>query len=151
MKSLITLFEPAPIPAIFPGAPASSSASPNVLVRQALDALEAKSHLIRQGIAAEEQSDKETGNTYARQVKNYQFWWDKNQAALLTNDPSHLVIPAFPIIPTKVTLFLEYETTRQQVRENKHSSSLRALPQFPIRNGSAAMDRIPPGHLVSPV
>jgi hypothetical protein len=84
-------------------------------MKQALAALEAKSHVIRQGVAAEEQSDKETGATYARQVRNYQAWWDASQAALLTADPSHIVIPAFPIIPAKVTLFLEYETTRPQV------------------------------------
>jgi hypothetical protein len=84
-------------------------------MKQALAALEAKSHVIRQGVAAEEQSDKETGTTYVRQVRNYQTWWDASQAALLTADPCHIVIPAFPIIPAKVTLFLEYETTRPQV------------------------------------
>jgi hypothetical protein len=50
-------------------------------MKQALAALEAKSHVIRQGVAAEEQSDKETGTTYARQVRNYQTWWDASQAA----------------------------------------------------------------------
>jgi hypothetical protein len=87
-------------------------------MKHALDALEAQSHVIRQGIAAEEQSDKETGGTYTRHVKNYQLWWDLSQATQLTADPSHTVIPAFPIIPAKVTLFLEYETTRPQVNRS---------------------------------
>ncbi|KAJ7476527.1 hypothetical protein FB451DRAFT_943087, partial [Mycena latifolia] len=71
-----------------------------------------KSHAIRQAIAAEEQSDKETGTTYARHFKNYLGWWDDRQARFLHNDPAYTVIPALPIIPAKVTLFLEYETTR---------------------------------------
>ncbi|KAJ7339289.1 hypothetical protein DFH08DRAFT_964315 [Mycena albidolilacea] len=78
-------------------------------MKHALDALEAQSHVIHQGIAAEEQSDKETGGTYARH---------------LTADPSHTIIPAFPIIPAKVTLFLEYETTCPQKRKRDDGSDL---------------------------
>ncbi|KAJ7849025.1 hypothetical protein B0H13DRAFT_1906414 [Mycena leptocephala] len=105
-----------PLSVIAPSLPTpSTSLDSDSRMKQALAALEAKSHVIRQGVAAEEQSDKETGATYARQVRNYQMWWEASQAALLIAEPSHIVIPAFPIIPAKVTVFLEYETTRPQV------------------------------------
>ncbi|KAJ7923736.1 hypothetical protein B0H13DRAFT_2400447 [Mycena leptocephala] len=72
--------QPAPaLPVVAPLPPTSSpSLAPDSRMKQALVALETKSHVIRQGVAAEEQSDKETGATYAR------------QAALLTADPSHI-------------------------------------------------------------
>jgi hypothetical protein len=43
-------------------------------MKHTLDALEGQSHVIRQGIAAEEQLDKEIGSTYTCHVKNYQLW-----------------------------------------------------------------------------
>ncbi|KAK7056117.1 hypothetical protein R3P38DRAFT_1377096 [Favolaschia claudopus] len=104
----------ATLPPIPPG---SSSSSSSAAMKAALDDLEAESHLIRQQIAADEQSDKETARSYARQVTNYQVWWDGNQAQLAATNPSRVVIPAFPIIPAKVVLFLQYETTRPQKRK----------------------------------
>ncbi|KAK7028398.1 hypothetical protein R3P38DRAFT_923774 [Favolaschia claudopus] len=103
-------------PAVQPTLPASSDPS-TLAMQTALNDLEAESHLIRQQIAAEEQSDKETARNYARQVTNYQLWWDGNQAQLATKDPARVMIPAFPIIPAKVALFLQYETTRPQKRK----------------------------------
>lgn len=92
-------------------------------MQQALADLNAKSHVIRQAIAAEEQSDKETGAIYARHVKNYQLWWESDQANLLRDNASHVVIPAFPVIPSKATLYLEYETTRPQKRKREDGSA----------------------------
>ncbi|KAJ7899945.1 hypothetical protein B0H13DRAFT_1883572 [Mycena leptocephala] len=62
---------PAPaLPVVAPLPPTSSpSLAPDSRMKQALVALETKSHVIRQGVAAEEQSDKETGATYARQKR----------------------------------------------------------------------------------
>jgi hypothetical protein len=76
-------------------------------MKRSLEDLETRSHAIRQTIAAEEQSDKETGATYVRHVKNYELWWDLFQADLRNETTSHIVIPAFPIIPAKVSLFIK--------------------------------------------
>lgn len=113
-----------------------------------MDALEERSHAIRQAIAAEEQSDKETGVTYTRHVNNYQLWWDASQARLLLDDPFHTVIPALPIIPSKVTLFLEYETTRPQVIRFT-SAIFQALISYD-RSENAKMVRRPQVQSVSP-
>ncbi|KAK6974833.1 hypothetical protein R3P38DRAFT_3479541 [Favolaschia claudopus] len=105
------------LPATLPPTPTNSSSSSSAAMKAALDDLEAQSHLIRQQVAAEELSDKETARSYARQVTNYQVWWDENQAKLAADDPRRIVLPAYPIIPAKVALFLQYETTRPQKRK----------------------------------
>ncbi|KAJ7925384.1 hypothetical protein B0H13DRAFT_1553515, partial [Mycena leptocephala] len=74
--------------------------------------MEARSQTIRQEVAAEEQSDKETADTYARQVKNYQVYWDLYQAELSREDPTWVVVPAFPVTAFKVAIFLKHEPTR---------------------------------------
>ncbi|KAJ7742819.1 hypothetical protein B0H16DRAFT_1860573 [Mycena metata] len=96
--------------------------TPEAAMAHALDALEAQSHLVRQGVSAQEQSDKETAGTYKRHFTNYQVWWDGSQSSLKAQNPSHSIIPALPIIPAKVTLFLEYETTRPQKRKRDDGS-----------------------------
>ncbi|KAJ7720455.1 hypothetical protein DFH07DRAFT_689522, partial [Mycena maculata] len=94
-------------------APAASSSPTidSIGMARSIAELEARSHAIRQTIAAEEQSDKETGTTYARQVKNYQQWWEASEALRKNENPSYTIVPAFPIIASKA-VFLEYETTR---------------------------------------
>ncbi|KAJ7635953.1 hypothetical protein DFH06DRAFT_1139033 [Mycena polygramma] len=114
-------------PAFAPIIPAATVSLPQAdagasAMQQAMDALEARSHLIRQTIAAEEQSDKETGATYARQVQNYEAWWILSQALLLRDGPAHVSIPAFPITAAKVTVYLEYETTCPQKRKRDDNS-----------------------------
>jgi hypothetical protein len=85
-------------------------------MERSMAAMEAHSQAIRQQVAADEQADKETANTYARQVSNYQVWWDLYQAGRLRDDPSLASIPAFPVIAAKVAIYLEHETTRPHVR-----------------------------------
>ncbi|KAJ7737262.1 hypothetical protein DFH07DRAFT_681094, partial [Mycena maculata] len=81
-------------------------------LERSLAASEAESYAIREAVTAEEQSDKATGPTYARHVKNYQHWWDTSQAHRQNDDPSHTIVSVFPITAAKVTVFLEYEMTR---------------------------------------
>ncbi|KAJ7158060.1 hypothetical protein C8R46DRAFT_907930 [Mycena filopes] len=97
--------------------------TPDSSLQHSLAALEANSHLIRQGITAHEQSDKETGGTYKRHFTNYCLWWDASQATLKDENPAHVIIPALPIIPSKVTMFLQYETTRPQKRKRADDSA----------------------------
>ncbi|KAK7012386.1 hypothetical protein R3P38DRAFT_2790646 [Favolaschia claudopus] len=79
-------------------------------MKAVLAQLDADSHLIRKRVAAQEQSDKQTAKVYARQ-------WEANQASLLAQDPAHIGIPAFPVIPSKVAFLLQYDTTRPQKRK----------------------------------
>ncbi|KAJ7663771.1 hypothetical protein DFH06DRAFT_1128158 [Mycena polygramma] len=114
-------------PVFAPTIPAATVSLPQAgadasAMQHAMDALEARSHLIRQAVAAEEQSDKETAATYARQIRSYEAWWILSQARLLQDDAAHVVIPAFPITAAKVTVYLEYETTRPQKRKRKDDS-----------------------------
>ncbi|KAJ7474648.1 hypothetical protein B0H11DRAFT_1728346 [Mycena galericulata] len=80
-----------------------------------LQLLEAQSHSIRLEIQAKEQEDKATPKTYARHYNSYETWWNAFQVAE-TAQKRHLVaLPAMPIIPSKVVMFLQYETTREKV------------------------------------
>ncbi|KAJ6629729.1 hypothetical protein B0H10DRAFT_2208694 [Mycena sp. CBHHK59/15] len=92
-------------------------------MKRSLAKLEAESQALRQAIAAEEQADKETKDTYARHVTNYQVWWDASQQEKVRGNASLVAIPAFPIIASKVALFLQYETTRPQKRKRDDGSA----------------------------
>ncbi|KAJ7745543.1 hypothetical protein DFH07DRAFT_977314 [Mycena maculata] len=96
--------------------------TPPTAMQRSLQAMEEHSQVIRQKLTAEEQDDKETADTYARQVTNYQVYWNTYQAALVRDDPMLVPIPAFPIIATKVTIYLEHETTRPQKRKRSDGS-----------------------------
>ncbi|KAJ6579372.1 hypothetical protein B0H10DRAFT_1962910 [Mycena sp. CBHHK59/15] len=72
-------------------------------IQRSLDDLELKSHAVCQVIAVEEQLDKETGAH--------------------TLGMSRITSSAFPIIPSKVMLFLEYETMCAQKRKRDDGSS----------------------------
>ncbi|KAJ7763104.1 hypothetical protein DFH07DRAFT_1018491 [Mycena maculata] len=106
-------------------APATSDGAPTPPITHAtglersLAELEAESHAIREAFTAEEQSDKATGPTYAHHVRNYEHWWNTSQGHRQNDDPSHTIMPAFPITAAKVTVFLEYEMTRPQKRKRE--------------------------------
>jgi hypothetical protein len=79
------------------------------------DALEARSHLLRQTHAAKDQEGKRTGAIYDRHLTAYQTWWDADQANYIVQNPSFEAIPSLPITVAKVTFLLNYETSRPQV------------------------------------
>ncbi|KAJ6620587.1 hypothetical protein B0H10DRAFT_2215859 [Mycena sp. CBHHK59/15] len=83
-------------------------------LQRSIQVLEARSHDVRLGISADEQAGKGTDPAYARHVRSYESWWALNQASRVEADPSWKEVPAHPITVTKVTLFLEYETTREK-------------------------------------
>ncbi|KAF9237433.1 hypothetical protein BU15DRAFT_30358, partial [Melanogaster broomeanus] len=65
-------------------------------------------------VIADERDDKETKRSYARHVRNYVVWWENEQSRLASECPTRPRIPALPITPAKVVLFLDYETTREK-------------------------------------
>lgn len=86
--------------------------SPGSRMQQSMDHLEAASQAVRLKFATKEQSDKSTPATYERHVNNYVAWWDAYQLRELARDPTTTTIPALPVTAAKVTMFLEYTSTR---------------------------------------
>lgn len=83
----------------------------NLRIDTSLAELEVTSHAIRMALAAKEQSDKGTANSYTRHVNNYLKWWASYQAGECQQNPSRIPLPAEPITAAKVAMFLNYETT----------------------------------------
>ncbi|KAJ7269115.1 hypothetical protein C8J57DRAFT_1609308 [Mycena rebaudengoi] len=76
--------------------------------------LEEESHAIRLESQAKEQGDKATSKTYSRHVSRYQDWWNLSEATKISQNPRLVAIPALPITPAKVAMFLQYESTREK-------------------------------------
>jgi hypothetical protein len=94
-------------------------------MQAALIQLEAESHAVRQNQARLVQADKQTSKTYERHLKNYEKWWCQYQHGLSTDGSCNMAIPAFPVTPAKVVMFLEHETAREKV---SHSPSFLLSP-----------------------
>lgn len=77
--------------------------------------LEEESHAIQLESQAKEQGDKATSKTYSRHVSRYQDWWNLSEATKISQNPRLVAIPALPITPAKVAMFLQYESTREKV------------------------------------
>jgi hypothetical protein len=64
-------------------------------------------------------SDKGTQAAYYRHIKKYEDWWEKDQARRKTEELEKGLnwehISSHPINATKVSLFLQYQTTRAKV------------------------------------
>ncbi|KIJ04442.1 hypothetical protein PAXINDRAFT_22268 [Paxillus involutus ATCC 200175] len=90
----------------------------------ALHNLDMEAHAIRDRISAEERADKETKRSYERHVQNYVAWWENEQSRLACEDPARPLIPAFPITPAKVVLFLDYETTREKKKRGNQEGTV---------------------------
>jgi hypothetical protein len=88
---------------------------PNARIEESLAILEAKTHQTRMQLAKSQQDDRATGGSYNKQVKKYERWWKADQALRCAEDSKWMAVPPFPVTPTKVALFLEYETTREKV------------------------------------
>lgn len=89
-----------------------------------------ESHSQRLAIQDGMASDKGTQTAYTRHLRNYEIWWEKDQARrmaleaasadssnLSSSTVSRVLIPAHPINATKVALFLTHETSRAKVCE----------------------------------
>lgn len=84
-------------------------------VEKSIYDMEMESYKIRDEALTKRQSDTQTKKTYNRYVEAYQKWWDLDQFARHHQNPDYATIPAFPILPGKVVLFLKHETTRGKV------------------------------------
>ncbi|GBE80951.1 hypothetical protein SCP_0306740 [Sparassis crispa] len=82
------------------------------LLQASLDELEAASHEVRMDIAKQSQSDRRTGVSYERHVRNYFFWWATFQQQETAKVPGRIAVPAEPITAAKAIMFLQYESTR---------------------------------------
>ena len=89
----------------------------------AMLALDAASHQITKQVRADEQEDKQTRGTYARHVSHYETFWQTTSYARGDNAAGLTTIPAFPITIAKAAIFLQYESTRPQVRRIFFSSN----------------------------
>ncbi|KAF9232053.1 hypothetical protein BU15DRAFT_67816 [Melanogaster broomeanus] len=91
---------------------------PSDPMQLALHNLDMEAHAVRARVIADERDDKETKRSYARHVRNYVVWWENEQSRLASECPTRPRIPALPITPAKVVLFLDYETTREKLRQS---------------------------------
>ncbi|TFY79269.1 hypothetical protein EWM64_g4743 [Hericium alpestre] len=92
------------------------------LVQEAHNVLEADSHCVHRDLAARSQTDTSTAAKYDAIVRNYSQWWCGYQADLLAQRRIQVALPAFPITATKVTFFLEHETTREKRKQGSKES-----------------------------
>ena len=98
-----------------PALPPPAGADLSVGMQASLAALEAESQAARLAHAKQEQSDKSTAGTYQRHVNRYEKWWEGYQLEKMEAILGWTTIPAFPITVAKVTMFLDYESTREKV------------------------------------
>jgi hypothetical protein len=93
--------------------PPSTFISPRT--KRSHTALEEQSQQIRLQMVAREQNDKQTKRTYLRHYHHYLAWWESSQAEVAREDPTRRALPALPITPAKVALFMNHEVTREKV------------------------------------
>ena len=109
---------------VLPSLPNFATTLPSDGLQASLAALEAKSHAVRLARVTLEQSDKSTSLTYGRHVTRYEKWWATDQEEYARNNPGWTRIPAFPVTPAKVCMFLEHESNREKVPPSSLSLSL---------------------------
>jgi hypothetical protein len=76
--------------------------------------VEAESHAVRLKVSEQAGVDKTTKRIYDRVLENYCTWWVQDQARAVAEDPDRVVVPALPITPAKVVLFLDHEMNREK-------------------------------------
>lgn len=82
---------------------------------QALARIQNEAHLNRLQLQQQLDNGKGTNEAYPRHIKNYKIFWEADQDRRAKLDPNHIRTPAHPIIGEKVSLFLNYEITRNKV------------------------------------
>ncbi|KAK7053517.1 hypothetical protein R3P38DRAFT_3254085 [Favolaschia claudopus] len=117
---------PAPVASTSTAVPPSSSTMPlntppsatlASTTQASYDLLDARSHAIWNRLTEEKQEDKGTAPAYKRHYISYQTWWATDQARIQAENTQYVPIPALPITPAKVVVFLEYEMARPQKRK----------------------------------
>jgi hypothetical protein len=93
-------------------APSSSQNNPPL---SHLTPLQIEAHNNRLALQNRMDKGKGTDEAYPRHVKNYMKFWEADQDRRIEEDPNYVRIPAHPIIPEKVSLFLQHEITRNKV------------------------------------
>jgi hypothetical protein len=82
---------------------------------KSMNDIEMESYDIRDGVRTKRQADTQTQQTYSRYVAAYQKWWETDQWLRVQRDPTYTAISPFPILASKVVLFLNFETSREKV------------------------------------
>ncbi|KIJ42159.1 hypothetical protein M422DRAFT_254852 [Sphaerobolus stellatus SS14] len=78
--------------------------------------MEIDTYQVKDRMKARCQEGNKTQSIYDRYVKAYKKWWDRDQFLRKNQNPNHEVIPAFPILAYKVTLFLDHEMSHPQYK-----------------------------------
>ncbi|KAF8515912.1 hypothetical protein JB92DRAFT_3114490 [Gautieria morchelliformis] len=71
--------------------------------------MDRQSYTIRDTIQATLTADTTTNANYARYTRDYKFWWAQKEQRLCDLHPARVPIPAVPITPAKVVMFLNHE------------------------------------------
>ncbi|KAF5312044.1 hypothetical protein D9619_002517 [Psilocybe cf. subviscida] len=102
--------------------PASSLALSVASSPKLLDSADAQLSLLAKETHAErlrqqdtDAMEKGTHAAYSRHLREYEDWWDKDQARRVQSGQQSVALLSHPIAVTKVALFLQYETTRTKV------------------------------------
>ncbi|GBE83985.1 hypothetical protein SCP_0510440 [Sparassis crispa] len=80
-------------------------------LQASLDELEAASHEVRMDVVKRSQSDRGTGASYERHVRNYFSWWATFQQQETAKAPGRVAVPAELITAVKAVMFIQYEST----------------------------------------
>ena len=80
-----------------------------------------QAHLNRLALQSKLIEGKGTEDAYPRHIKNYENFWNAYQEGEVKKNPNHHWVNAHPIIGAKVSLFLQYESTRNKVRISGHT------------------------------
>ncbi|KAF8525270.1 hypothetical protein BU17DRAFT_62960 [Hysterangium stoloniferum] len=112
------------IPSLLPHGPmfrtTSPTASPAPITsdlggfEKSLQDVEMQSFNVCDKIRNKRQADTQMEGTYKGYQNAYEKWWNQGQWMRKQENPSYEPIPAFPIIASKVVLFLKYEMDRPQ-------------------------------------
>ena len=84
--------------------------------------IDMQAHLNRLALQSKLIEGKGTEDAYPRHIKNYENFWNAYQEGEVKKNPNHHWVNAHPIIGAKVSLFLQYESTRNKVRISGHTA-----------------------------
>ncbi|KAF8576231.1 hypothetical protein K439DRAFT_1397563, partial [Ramaria rubella] len=113
-------------------------------IEKSLHEMNMLSYRVRDQIQATLVSDTTTDANYARYVRDYEFWWAKNEAHLCKDNPARTPIPPFPITAGKVILFLDYELKRPKRKRGNNDESMEGttVGSSVIRGAVSALERM---------
>jgi hypothetical protein len=77
--------------------------------------IDMQAHLNRLALQTKLTEGKGTEDAYPRHIKNYENFWNAYQEGEVKKNLNHHWVNAHPIVGAKVSLFLQYEITRNKV------------------------------------